>query len=87
MQKTLERRHTHTQPDPGSEIVGSVKLRIKSEHENKTGGNWGMQDGHHPLFPRSSVYIFACLTLTRDPYYPRAWNRLTHTVQRRTHPG
>ena len=85
--QTLERRHTHTWPVPGSKIVGSAKLRIKREHENKTGGNWTEEDRQRPLFPRSRAYTFGCLTLTRHPYYLRAWNRLTHVVQRRTHPG
>ena len=85
--QTLERRHTHTWPVPGSKIVGSAKLRIKPEHENKTGGNWTEEDRQRPLFPRSRAFIFGCLTLTRHPYYLRAWNRLTHMVQRRTHPG
>ena len=71
----------------GAEIVGSAKLRMKREHENKTGGNWREEDRQRPLFPRSRAYIFGCLTLTRHPYYLRAWNRLTHMVQRRTHPG
>ena len=81
------RTQTYTYLACSRRSVGSAKLRIKREHENKTGGNWREEDRQRPLFPRSRAYIFGCLTLTRHPYYLRAWNRLTHMVQRRTHPG
>ena len=59
-------------PVPGYEIVGSAKLR-KRKLENKTGGNFFLP----PLpFPRSCAHVFACLWLTRHPYYLRAWSRL-----------
>ena len=50
-------------PLPSSEMIGSAKLR-KREHENKTWWNWSHAD------------IFAYLSLTRNPYYVRAWNRV-----------
>ena len=64
----ITERYKHL-PVPGSEIVGSAKLR-KREHENKTVGNWGEKE------PKSRAHIFACLSFTRHPYYLRALNRL-----------
>ena len=61
---------------PQKESFACSKLRVrKHEHENKTGGNWG-EKGPPPFFYRSRTHIFACLSLTRYPYYLRAWNRL-----------
>ena len=53
-------------PVPGSEMVGSAKLR-KRKHENKTEGNFS-------FFP--PLQLFACLFLSRLPHHLRAWNRL-----------
>ena len=33
-----------------------------------------------PAFPRSRANIFTCVSLTRHPYYMRAWNRPNRTV-------
>ena len=60
-------------PVPGSEIVGSAKLR-KRDHENKTGGNYGATT---PLFPDHTLLFSGGMrSFTHHPYYLRAWNRL-----------
>ena len=66
------RTQTYTYVACSRRSAGSAKLRIKREHENKTGGNWREEDRQRPLFSRSRAYIFGCLTLTRHPYYLRA---------------
>ena len=62
-------------PVPGSEIGGSTKFK-KRQHEKKTGGNWGEEDRHRPLFPDHSLIFFRCLSPSRLSYHLIAWNRL-----------
>ena len=66
-------------PVPGSEIVGSAKLR-KRDHENKTGGNCGATPPPPPPLPRfpdhTLIFSGGVRSFTRHPYYLRAWNRL-----------
>ena len=61
-------------PVPGSEIVGSAKLR-KRDYENKTtGGNCRAPPLHFP--DHTLIFSGGLRSFTRHPYYLRAWNRL-----------